>query len=60
MSKKQIEAIFTQYKGSFKLMTLDELDNFKRMRKALTISLQVMKTLFCLDEKRAYVIVKVA
>jgi hypothetical protein len=60
MSKKEIEALFTQYQGNFKLITLDELDNMKRLKKALALSLKVMKTVFCIDEKKAYAIVKIA
>jgi hypothetical protein len=60
MNKEQIETLFNQYKGNFKLMTLDELDNVKRLKKALALSLKVMQTVFCIDEKKAYAIVKMA
>ena len=60
MSKKQIEMLFTQYQGNFKLMTLSELDAIKSVKQALALSVKVVKTLFCVDEKKAYVIVKVA
>jgi hypothetical protein len=60
MTKEQIKALFNEYQGNFKLMTLKELDDVKRLKKALALSLKVMKTVFCIDEKKAYAIVKVA
>lgn len=60
MSKEQIQAVFKQFEGSFKLMTMSEYENLKKMRGALSLALKPFKTFFCTEEKQAYVIARVA